>query len=128
MVFEDIKITGLDDARSRRTDPNKAMYDMYLTLSERAPDVWGRILEEEHKSQWDNHWRTVRASGSHIIVHCPPDEIERHLETLKREVTSTNAKYRSYLAAKEQEQARKAEADQAERARLAGIKDKLKFD
>ena len=131
-MAEGIEIVDLDIARSRNPDPRKAMYDMYLVLN-RVPDkAWSQIFDQEYASVWHNMKRQAQVREKFIVVHCPPDEIEKyHMPHLRQTVNNTNAKYGAYVIAQEQkriqQQAQKEAAEQAERDRLEGIKSRL-FD
>lgn len=125
-----IEIVNLDLMRSRNPDPRKAMYDMYLVLSGTPDKAWSQIFEQEYESVWHNMKRQAQVRQNFIVVHCPPDEIERyHMPHLQQVVKNTNEKYAAYVTAQEQrlaqQKAQNEAAEQAERERLEGIQKRL---
>lgn len=127
---ESIEIIDLDLARSRNPDPSKAMYDMYLVLSGTPDTNWRQIFDYEYASVLHNMKRRAQVRGEFIVVHCPPDEVEKyHMPHLRQTVKNTNEKYAAYIIAQEQKLAQqktqKEAAELAERERLEGIQQRL---
>jgi hypothetical protein len=127
--FKDIRIVGPDKSRTHNPDKSKSMYDIYLTLSENPPAEWCEAFQKAHDSYViSQQKRKVRVDGNCIVIHCPLDEVHKHVEALKEDVASANKEYRKRCLAchsskKEDEQRRSAE----ERAKSDAL-DKLKFD
>lgn len=106
-VFVDIRIVVLDTARSEQPDPQRKLWNLYLTLSASPPEEWARIFDAERRFPRHTMWRKAWVEGSHIIVHCVPDELPQyHLGDLKEDVSNANAKYRQYLLQESQKQSR----------------------
>jgi hypothetical protein len=129
MEFNDIKITGLDADLTRPSDRGSAMRQMHLTLNETPTSEWVQCFEANRRYPRHSAWRHAWISGSHIVIDCVPEEIEKdHLKDLKEDVANSNRDYRAYLikvAAKERmEQERAA----TEKKRLDGLGGRLNFD
>ena len=52
------------------------MFRFYFTLSAEATPVWEQLFEEERRYPDHTLWRNARAEGWHIILECPPNEID----------------------------------------------------
>lgn len=129
MEFEDIRIVGLDEERTRNPDPSYDLYDMYLELSSTAPVPWAKLFAKEWSFPRHTLWREAEVSGGYVVIHCVPDELEeKHLPHLKEAVQKVNEKYREYVAMQEASERRRAEAERKERERIASIGDSLDFD
>jgi hypothetical protein len=128
MEFVDLKITGLSDT-VERSDSGSAMRMMHLILSGTPTSEWVTLFENERAFPRHTMWRRAYITGSHIVVDCVPEEIEKyHLKDLKDDVANTNAKYRTWLNKVEaQERAQQAQAA-AEKKRVDDLKGRLKFD
>lgn len=126
--FEDIRITGMDDAASHRPDPKMAMFNVVLTLSSPAPIEWSDYFNRK----WEQHFfmkkRNASVSGQKLEIYCVPDELEKDLiPELNKIISETNNAYRTYQIQQiQQESARKAQ-EVAEREKLKSIKNNLKF-
>ncbi len=126
--FEDIKIVGMDDEASYKSDPNSALYEIYLNLSSSAPYEWA----EYFNTRWQQHFymmkRRASVSGDKLNIYCVPDELESHINELKKVFSETNQAYKSHLSALEIDAERaKQEADK-EKEKLLNIKNNISFD
>ena len=70
-------------------------------------------------------WRRAKATGRHIVLEAPPDEIEMHKSDLDEDMAYTNAAYRKHLEAVQQQKAREEEAAQDDRSLLHDLRQKL---
>lgn len=128
-AFKDIKIAGLDEEASAPREPGSPMFRMHLTLSASAPSAWSQYFND----RWQGHFymmkRRAEAYGSSIIIECIADELQNdHLPELKKIVADTNTAYRAYCEKQQHERERVAAQEAADKAKVADLKDKLKFD
>ena len=126
--FEDIRIISMDDAASRRTDPNLALVNIVLNLSSSAPHEWASYFNQ----LWQQHIymmkRKAQVSGKRLEIYCVPDELqENHIPELNKVINETNVAYKTYLSNQAQQKAVKDAQEAAEREHLKRIKDNLKF-
>ncbi|MDP9202386.1 MAG: toll/interleukin-1 receptor domain-containing protein [Gemmatimonadota bacterium] len=127
-TFEDLRIIGLDEDRTFKPDPAKALFHMYLRLSEEPPTEWEQIFEAERRFPRHSMWRKAWIEGNHIIVHCVPDELEKyHLGDLKQDVRTANTKFREYLTELAQREAQESARDQRETNQIRDLKQRLDF-
>ncbi len=128
-LFEDLRIVGLDEERSFKPNPQKALYHMYLQLSGQPASEWQQIFDAERRFPRHSMWRRAWIEGAFVIVHCVPDELERHhLEDLKEDVRNANVKFREYLTEQARRQAIEREKGQREQNSIRDLKGRLDFD
>jgi hypothetical protein len=127
--FEDIKIVAFNDQATRRGDPNLALMHLVLELSASAPHAWAQYFNECWHSHFYMMKREASVSGDRLEIYCVPDELEKHhIAELKKVISQTNQAYRQYLAQRQQAAEARAAKESEERANLAEIKSRLKFD
>jgi hypothetical protein len=125
--FQDIKITGFDEASSGPSGEGTLMR-MVLRLSDKAPLSWCDYFDAGWKS---HHYMMKRRATAHqdsITVICLPDELQGQINELKPIVAQCNTAYREMLAAHEAQQAAARRDAQARRDALANLKGTLDFD
>lgn len=127
--FKDIKITGMNDRASNRPDPNKALFNIVLNLSAPAPYDWADYFN----SRWQQHIymqkRSASVSGGMLTIYCVPDKLEKvHIPELNKVIAETNQRYREYLSSRKIEEQRRKKEEEAEKAVLTSLKERLKFD
>jgi hypothetical protein len=127
--FEDIRIVGMDGAKTHNPDPSKLLYNIYFRLSKHPSSEWAQLFEQEHHFPRHSMWRRARIEGEFIVLHAPLSEVdEHHLSYLKEDVENANSKYQQYLQKKlARDEQQKAEEEQ-ERQRVEDLKNTLKFD
>ncbi|WP_293367485.1 toll/interleukin-1 receptor domain-containing protein [Nevskia sp.] len=124
--FTDIEITGVDKDRTYNPDPQKALFNVYFTLSAYPPQDWGDIFEAERRFPRHTMWRKAWVEGNSIAVYCVPDEVKKyHLGDIKTDVASSNAKYREYLHRRETRRAHEAQKQLRQRDALNNALDDL---
>lgn len=126
--FTDIQIIGVDKRRTHNPDPRKAMFNVYLELSDSPPNGWDQFFVQERSFPRHTSWRRAWLEGRYIVVHCPIDEVGRHhLPDLKQDVANANRKYREALAEHLQQVARDQERRRAEEEERNRQLDSLDF-
>lgn len=126
--FEDITIVDLDDKRSRNPDTTRGMYYLYLRLSSVPPVEWCRIFDAERRFPRHSMWRRAWLDGDCIVVHCPPEELERyHMKDLMQDVANANLKYRSFLAEVAQKEGKALVHERSEREKLSRLRREVGF-
>jgi hypothetical protein len=126
--FEDIKIIAFDDTATYKSDPNSALMHVVLNLSASAPYEWSNYFNQRWKSHLYMMKRNASVSGKRLEIYCVPDELQKdHISELNKVIAETNQAYRQYLAHAKREADAKAESEAAEKAKLAEIKNNLKF-
>jgi hypothetical protein len=127
--FEDIRITGLDESKTYKPNPEKLLYDIYLNLSSRPSMDWRDIFMAERSFPRHSMWRKAWIEGSYIVINCVPEKLEKyHLNDLKQDVANSNAKYRKYLYEVIRKEKEEVEKKNYERNKFKDIKTRLKFD
>lgn len=127
--FDDIRITGLDEAKTYRPNPDKLLYNIYLKLSSYPPMDWRDIFRAERSFPRHSMWREAWIEGDYIVIYCVPDELERyHLNDLKQDVANCNAKYRKYLYEIIQRENEIIRKERQEKEKFEELKNRLKFD
>lgn len=126
--FHDLTIADLDTDATRRSDSKSALYDMHLALSANPPKEWREIFEAERRFPRHTMWRRAWIEGSHIVISCVPDELEKyHMRDLLQDVNSANRKYREYLTELAQIQVREINKVEGERQKFQDLKKRLGF-
>lgn len=117
--FVDIEIQGVDKDRTYNPDANKALFNVYFTLSAYPPQEWAEIFEAERRFPRHTMWRKAWVEGNCIVVYCVPDEVKQyHLRDIKQDVVSSNSKYRDELRRREMQRVREAQKQFAQRNAL----------
>lgn len=127
--FEDIKIISFDDKATYRSDPSSALMHVVLNLSVSAPYEWSNYFNQCWASHLYMMKRKASVSGKRLEIYCVPDELQKdHIPELNKVISETNQAYRQYLVRTQKEADAQAARDAAEKAKLADIKNNLKFD
>jgi hypothetical protein len=129
MPFTNIRILDLDINRTGESPTAPGLRLMFLCLSADPPIEWAQIFEQERVFPRHSMWRRAHVEGRYIVVDCVPEEIEKfHLRDLKEDVANTNQKYAAWLAQRNADEEREAQAKRAEHERLQKLKNGLNFD
>ena len=127
--FTDIRIIRLDTGATQQSPTAPGLRHMYLSLSERPPRVWSQIFNAERQFARHSMWRRAWIQGNYIVVDCVPEELEKyHLNDLKQDVGSSNAKFREFLTKKARGAEAAGQAAQEERDHIESLSKRLKFD
>lgn len=105
------------------------LYNIYLKLSSRPTIDWRNIFKAERSFPRHSMWREAWVEGDYIIIYCVPEELERyHLNDLKQDVSSCNAKYRKYLYETIQKENDTSLRKKKEREQFENLKNRLNFE
>jgi len=127
--FVDISIVDLDLSKSYNPDPQKALYNMYLRLSQSPPEEWKQIFDAERRFPRHTMWRHAWIEGAYIVIYCVPEELEKyHLRDLQEDVKNCNEKYRAYLTELARKEARELTRIREERDKLRNLRRRLGFE
>lgn len=126
MSFEDIKISGIDEAATRRSRKGGEIFDLVLKLSASAPYAWCDYFDGRWKHEFYTMKRNAYASGSRITIICVPSELEKyHLPHLTAVIAETNAAYRDYMTKKETEEAHRRKNNADDKAAIGALNNNL---
>lgn len=124
--FVDVQIVGVDKSRTYNPDPQKALFNIYLTLSSYPPQEWVAIFDAERRFPRHTMWRKAWVEGNSVVVYCVPEEIKKyHLHDLKEDVAISNQKYREHLQRIEARKAQELQRQDAQRKLLDDSLDDL---
>jgi hypothetical protein len=127
--FDDIRIIGMDDNKSHKPDPSKALYNIYLEMSDTPTEEWQAIFEAKRRFPRHANWRNAWIDGQYLVIYCAPDELSTyHQNDLKADVKGSNEEYRNYLADLARKETVESGKQQAEQTSLSNLKKQLKFD
>ena len=127
--FSDIKIIGLDDDYTVTSPQDASLLYIFLKLSQTPPPLWQKHFTEARKIPRHPKWRRAWLDRKFIVVECKPDELEAvHLNDLKHDVATANAKYRAYVEDQTQSIRLREQTQSIDRTRLREIKGRLNFD
>ncbi len=126
MSFEDIKIVGIDEKASARSEPSSGLFDVVLKLSASAPWEWSEYFDARWESEFYMMKRHATASGAHITITCVPSELEvDHLPHLEAVIGETNAAYRAHLAKTKADENAKKKQETEDKAVLDQLNTRL---
>ncbi|MDD5131306.1 MAG: toll/interleukin-1 receptor domain-containing protein [bacterium] len=126
--FDDVRIIDRDKNKTYKPDDAKALYNVYLKLSQYPPSEWVEYFDAERQFPRHTMWRRAWIEGNCVVVHCVPDEIAKyHLKDLKQDVQNANAQYREYLKKVAQQEAKHNHLEREEQRSLDRALDDLKF-
>ena len=128
-TFSEIKITGMDEKKSKSVAPDSNLFNIVLQLSDFAPSEWAinfGVLWME-KQENSTTMRHALAHGNCLDIECTLEEFEHEiLPMLKRIVADTNQMYSENK--KENESAQEHAQELATSQQLKDIKQRIKFD
>ncbi len=126
--FEDIRIVSMDEGSSHWPNPRVVMYNIVLNISGSAPYEWATYFNQRWKQHIYMGKASARVSGRKLHIYCIPDELEKeHIPELNKIIFETNNSYRTFLAARIQQEATRKAHEIAEKDKLKSIKNNLKF-
>lgn len=127
--FEEIHITDLDVDLTQPSQEAPGFWRLFLRLSAGPPPEWVKIFERERRFPRHRIWRNAWVIGTHIVVECVPEDLERsQLNHLKEDVANANKQFSDYAVTKEAEIV-KQERERAEvRKQLDELRGRLKFN
>jgi hypothetical protein len=127
--FENIRVIGIDPARLFRPDPTKKLYHVYFELSDRPAAEWCQFFEAEREFPRHTMWRRAWIEGKYVVVHCEPEEVEaHHMNDIRQDVATSNAKYREHLKRDADARARELARGREEEEEVLRTLAKVKFD
>jgi len=127
--FIDIRIVSLEEEMMVESPNDRALFHIYLRLSQTPPPLWQHHFRESRKVSRHPHWRQAWLDRKYIVVECPVHEIETyHLNDLKQDIAHANRQYRSHLERQAALEHQKEKATHQEREKLRELKDRLNFD
>lgn len=127
MAFQKIQIIGFNEAASNSSGRGSLM-NMHLELSASPAMQWLDLFDQNWKQHFYMLKRHVNVSGAELIVECMPDELQGHIDELKKVVAETNAQFNKMIADDQKSIADAQAADEERRRKLAELKGNLKFD
>lgn len=131
-INENIRITGLNTDKTRKTDGADIRYQVYFELSVTPVQSWRTIFEQEWKAL--NHTQPqlsldVNVDNRFLVVHCSLQEIaDIYLPALKKAVDATNRSYGKYSHDAAIEQQHRDDVWTQERKAVDDAAKSLKFD
>jgi len=127
----DIRIVGINTDKTRRMIGSETLYQIYFELSGIPPHGWGIIFEQEWKAVNAGQPLSLQESSvqrAFLVVHCPLEEVARHLPNLKQAVASTNIAYDQYSRERAAELKDRENVWKDERKTVEDIAKTLHFD
>lgn len=126
--FADISIVDLEVDKTLQPDPDRALVNMYLKLSTTPPEEWQQIFDAERRFPRHTMWRRAWIEGSHVVVYCVPEELEKyHMNDLLQDTKNCNEKYRGYLMDLARQEAREQSHVREQRDELQELRKRLGF-
>lgn len=125
--FTDIRIVGLDEGRTTRSDPAESLYDVHFVLSAEAPIGWWQVLQARLGPR-GVAGRRAWPQSKHVVVRCAIDEVERVLAALGPVLETANREFRTRLAADDRARLAGEAFDRQEGQKLRDVKARLGFD
>lgn len=106
-----------------------AIYDVTLNLSPMPTSDWTEIFNREWVSHFYMQKKNAEAFGSKILLQCTLDALgDGLLEQLKIVAAKTNTIYREHTGNVHEQNQAAHDSKMAERANVADVASKLKFD
>jgi hypothetical protein len=129
---ENIRITGLNRDKTRKTERTDIRYQVYFELSGTPGQAWRTIFEREWKALNRTQPQLsldVNVDNRFLAVHCPLQEIaDTYLPALRMAVDATNKEYSKYAHDAAAEHQRQSDVWTQERKDVDDIAKSLKFD
>jgi hypothetical protein len=129
---ENIRITGLNTDKTRKTEGADIRYQVYFELSGTPVQSWRTIFEQEWKTLHRIQPQLsldVNVDNRFLVVRCSLQEIAGiYLPALKKAVDSTNRSYSKYSHDAAIEQRHRDDVWTQERKAVDDVAKSLKFD
>ena len=127
--FQDIKITGMNDAATRRSDAHSGLFTVVLDLSAIAPSPWANYFNDSWRQHLYMMKRRASVAGAALEIECGLDELESdHLPELKKIIDETNKAYARHVADVAQAEDALKKQTRTDKQQVADAKKTIKFD
>lgn len=120
----DVRIVGLDEARTARADTGEPLFDVHFALSAGVPAGWPMIATTR-LARRGVAGRRGWATGRAVVVRCAIDEVEAVLTALRPLLRRANREYRAWRDGREQTRLADAAFDRTERQKLLALTARL---
>ncbi len=129
VVFDEVRIIGIDEKASQNSTANDDCFDIKLILAPFASTDWACYFNERWKQHLYIKKADARVSGTRLSIRCSPEELEiNHLVELKKIIADANSHYRHYLEGKEEVEQHKVARELSNLEKIADLQKRLKFD
>lgn len=127
-VFVDIDLVEVNrDGLRKPVGQPPAIWDVPLVLSDTPPDEWKSLFNRAWKQHFYGRRRDAWVEGSDMIVRCDPEELQTHIEELRKMLPDVNRIYRDCLTNREARLSQLSEEEAVERRRVDRALDQLQF-
>lgn len=95
----EIRITGINTDKTRKMIGSETKYLVYFELSGAPSQGWRTVFEREWKAFNAGQPLSLQETSidrAFLVMHCPLQEVARHLPDLKKAVAATNTAFREY--------------------------------
>lgn len=127
----DIRIVGLNTDKTRKMIGSETVYQVYFELSESPPLAWRATFEHEWKSLNVGQPLALQETSidrAFLVMHCPLQDVSRHLPLLKKAVAAANITYRQDVVKQATEQKDREDVWRDERRIVDDVAKSLHFE
>jgi len=127
----DIRIVGLNTEKTRKMIGSDTVYQVYFALSGSPPLSWRTAFEQEWKALNSGQLLSLQEASidrAFLVIHCPLQEVAKHVPVLKKAVAATNITYQQYVLKQATEQKEREDVWKDERRTVEDVAKSLHFD
>jgi hypothetical protein len=127
----DIRIVGLNTDKTRKMIGSEKVYQVYFELSVVPPLAWRTAFEQEWKALNVGQPLSLQETSidrAFLVMHCPLQEVAKHVPVLKKAVAATNIAYKQYALTQATEQKKLDDVWKDERRIVEDVAKSLRFE
>jgi hypothetical protein len=126
-----IRVIGLNTDKTRRMIASETVYQVYFELSGVPPQGWVTMFEQEWKALNVGEPLSLQETSverAFLVMHCPLQEVAKHVPILKNAVAATNIAYDQYVGKQSAELKGREDVWKDERKTVEDVAKSLHFD
>lgn len=127
----DIRIVGLNTDKTRKMIGSETVYQVYFELSASPSLGWRNAFEQEWKALNVGQPLSLQETTidrAFLVMHCPIQEVAKHVTVLKKAVATTNITYKQHTLKHATEQRVREDVWKDERQIVEDVAKSLHFD
>jgi hypothetical protein len=129
LEFEPLRLLEPSTEWTHKSDQPGNGYDIYIALSDWAPEEWTIYFEEKWRSEVGSDYKRARIEVDFVVLeNCPLTDAGNFKDKLISAVEHANQMYVRSLEQRERRQREQELERKAEQEQIQRLKDHLRFD
>ncbi|HEY9166161.1 MAG TPA: hypothetical protein VIS48_08385 [Candidatus Kryptonia bacterium] len=127
----EMRIVGLNTDKTRALIGSDSLYQVYFELSGIPTQGWRTVFEREWKALNVGQALSLQDTSverAFLVMHCPLQDVAKHLPILKKAVAAANKDYSEYARGQAEEEKGREDLWKNERKTVEDVAKSLHFD